>query len=557
MLQADVNEDLHKLIHRNVPQLMMYMVRASINVAIWGRATGKTEGVTSVLALHNVVTMPGSVGAIGCTSYTHLIGEIIPELIGVWKEKIGLREGVHFWVREFPPKELNVPQAKRPLQECNHAIFFCNGSAIKFFSINHQALKNGDSIDWMIVEEARLAKYAKLKEMFLCLRGNKQFFGHLPQHGSLTLVTDMPRTPEDAWIMEYRKQMNDVQVQYILELEQQISLRYWKLQKTRTQSARERLEKEMQQFKAEADKVRKDTVYVSFASTLDNMHALGDQTIKMFIRSSTSRLDSELSILNRIQERVKNCFYPSLSQTKQGRDAVNYTYVSKLRGDVKKDSRWQSDIDLTLPLEISLDYNAIFSSMLIGQFHDHENRLHFCKNLYVNHPDRLSKLVHNFCDYFEHHPTKEVIYYFDHTATGEDAEKRREEGETFDQIVIKVLEERGWLVTPVYTGQPWGHKTRYEEIAKIMEGDQDAQYTFTFNIEECREWMEACQDAMAIRKTTERGGTVTAKDKTSERPNSPVAPVKATHLTEAGDGLYYGRACYGPAVSTFLPGLGD
>lgn len=213
-----------KKVHRNVPQLVVNAINAKTTVCLWGRATGKTEGVVAMRALKNAQTMPGSVGAIICDSYIHLLSEILPEIVMTWK-KIGLVEGVHFWVNKFPPN--GVPKAFRQIMSADNCVFLANGSALKFYSTT--TIKNGDSIDWMIVEEARFVRYVKLIEMFKCLRGNRQYFAHRAEHHSILIVTDMPKDLESEWLFEFDKQVNPERIEYILHCEQQISLRQQKI----------------------------------------------------------------------------------------------------------------------------------------------------------------------------------------------------------------------------------------------------------------------------------------------------------------------------------------
>lgn len=550
-------KQVFKYIHRNIPQLLLYMVRAKINICIWGRGTGKTEGVTSVLALFNAFTMPGGVGSIGTTSYAHLIGEILPELIKTW-QKYGLVEGVHFWVRKFPPASLKVPQAVRPLQSCEHAIFFCNGSAIKLFSVNFNALKNGDSCDWMIVEEARFTVFNKLKQMFLCLRGNEDVFGGMPCHKSLTIVTDMPPDKSAEWLFDYRKLMNDDVIQYILELAQQSSLRFWELQVVTSKRRMMQLQKEIDQFDREADFYRNGAVYVSYASTLDNIHVLGEDTIKQWLRSM-SNLDARISMLSERMLQVPACFYPWLDEEIHVLTCSNFQYIQQLRYPEEKNWRWHTDLDEMQPLDLGADYNAIFSCLVFGQMHEasgsdinEKDNYHFCKNMFVNHPDTLKMLIRSAIRYFAGFPTQIINFYYDQTAIGEDAQKRQEAGETFDQIVIQQWEAAGWVVNAIYVGQAWNHKKRYLEISNVMKNTDDAPFTVTYNSEECAELIVSCQSAQ-VKLIVRDGKTRVAKNKLPET-DGVTPPVKATHLTEAMDGVFYGRVYFPPLGSSSIVG---
>jgi hypothetical protein len=367
----------------------------------------------------------------------------------------------------------------------------------------------------------------------------------------------MPPDKNSEWLFTYREHMNDALIQYIIELEQQISLRYWEQQKTKSQKRKEQLQREMDRFREEANACRKEAVYVSYATSLDNLHALGHEVIRGYIRDSASQLDAQVSILSRRPAKVPRCFYPWLDEKKHLVDGTNFEYIRTVRRHEARNWRWDADLDTGQPLDICLDYNAVFSSMVVGQANVNDvggDNYHFLKNLYVEHPATLRMLVKKFCQYYDGFPVNIVNYYYDQTATGEDAQKRKVEGETFDEIVVRELEDNGWEVNRLFVGQTWGHKQRYDEINNMMLATADAPFTLTFNEENCAELIEACQGA-GVKITVKPEGSETRKDKDSEKPKSNIPPVKATHLTEAMDGLLYGRVYYPPSIVSSFVGI--
>lgn len=88
-------------------------------------------------------------------------------------------------------------------------IFWWNGHQTKLFSLDRKALSNGESVDAMVIEEARLCNYHLLIETLRTVRGGSEHFGHLSMHGSILMVTDRPRQPQEKWLLEYAKQHNE------------------------------------------------------------------------------------------------------------------------------------------------------------------------------------------------------------------------------------------------------------------------------------------------------------------------------------------------------------
>ena len=161
-----------KVLHRNIPQMLVNAICARISVLLWARGTGKSEGGLAPWIMNNAKEMPGSVGAVGTDSYKHLRKQILPEFEKTWG-KLGLKKNKDYWIDKFPPKHLGIPEAIRPISEPDNVVFWRNGSATKFFSFNFQALNQGDSIDYLGIEEGKLVNHKRLLETFPAIRGNE------------------------------------------------------------------------------------------------------------------------------------------------------------------------------------------------------------------------------------------------------------------------------------------------------------------------------------------------------------------------------------------------
>lgn len=522
-----------KYVHRNRPQQEVMAVLSRIMILLWGRATGKTKGATGPLSYLYATQMPGSVGAIGCDSYKHLKREILPELFKTWKEDFGMVKDRDYWVNRFPPKDLEIPEAIRPVPESDNCIFFRNGSVIKLFSFNFAALQNGDSIDWMIVEEAKLVKPGRLNEAILCIRGNDDVFGHLSFHKSIVLISDMPDYVKGMFLLDYEAQVNPDHIKLLKAIAVEIS----RLSIERDGGVTVRRGKEIERIIADLRErqnfIRKRAVFVSYASTLENVHALGVDVVTNF-EKVLSREKFRLSVLNFKPRKMGDAFY-QFSEEKHGYVAFNEQYVNSLPSDAMPDCRWDSDIDTGRPLELCMDYNAKITCMAVGQYHD--SHLQLLNTLYVDGGKRIPHAIRKFDRYYKYLTHKIVNFHYDHTANATDA--NRSINETHRATVVGLLIELGWTVYQVKYGQT-SHADRYYDWSACFEGDPDFPFGFRYNRENCRDWeFAAARTQVIIRHVVEKGVKQTSveKDKSSEK-DKAIPPIQATHMTEAVDGLF-------------------
>lgn len=515
-----------KYVHNHTQQLYANILPVTISVNIWGRGTGKTWGVTARRAYTNAILMPQSVGAIGCPSFTHMMDHIFGEIVKSWQD-MGLEEGKDFVCFQKPPSSWKKPH--RPITKNQYArcIFFRNGSVIKLFSYNFNSLSNGESIDWLIIDEARLCKKTKIDESIKCLRGNEEHFGHLSVHGSITYVTDMPRNPQEFWLLDFRgkekKEKLDEAIQYayiISELQQN------KL-KTKSENKKKLIQEDIDLVTKVLNKCCMGLTMVSLASSLDNIHALGPNKLKNWKETSTD-YDWRVAVLNEVQTQVTNGFYPYLSEHVHGYyTPENKKY--KINYADKRDCRWDGDIDYTQPLIIGMDYNSDISCIAVYQLHN--RTIVLLKVFYVLHPKKREDVIQDFKDYYQYLPIKKIIYAYDNTAIGTDADKT--EKDTYAYRTNEELSET-FEVTPLYlsqTEQPY----RYNLWQGVLKGEHPdlPDYTFAYNVDNAFRWQRACKNTQTELRVI-KGKTTFGKDKTGEKKRLLPA-YELPHLTEASD----------------------
>ena len=515
-----------KYVHNHTQQLYSNVLPSSISVNIWGRGTGKTWGVTARKAYMNVVLMPRSVGAIGCPSFTHMMEHIWGELVKSW-EDMGLVEGKDFVCFEKPPEKWKKPFRKIAKNQYGRCIFFRNGSVIKLFSYNYNSLSNGDSIDWLIIDEARLCKKNKIDESIKCLRGNEEHFGHLSVHGSVVYVSDMPRNPNEFWLLDFRTQVDKQRIDEVMNWAYILSVLQQKRVKTQNDREKAKLDKDIKLVNDEINVLSQGLTVVSLASSLDNIHALGPNKLKQWKATSTE-YDWSVSVLNEIQQRVTNGFYPYLDETEHGyhtprpRHEVNYRE--------KRNCTWDGDVDVTQPLIIGMDYNSDISCITVYQLQDLTIKL--IKSFHVLHPKKREDVVAEFLNYYSALPIKRVVYCYDNTATGEDADKKQDE--TYAYKTQDELTKGGFEVEPLYLNQTT-HVYRYDLWQGVLKGEHPEMpnVTFCYNMDNASNWQFACSQTQTEIKI-KNGKSSFGKDKSGERKRL-VSAVMLPHLTEAGD----------------------
>ena len=119
------------------------------------------------------------------------------------------------------------------------------------------------------------------------------------------------------------------------------------------------------------------------------------------------------------------------------------------------------------------DYGALINWLVAAQIQGKAHKTlksFFCKNR-----QRLREVIQLFCEYYEPHPCKTVIYYFDSTAT---ATGYVEVNHSAYDIVHDELRKHGWYVKDVPLGNPMSHDKKHRLINDAFEGREDLMPLF-------------------------------------------------------------------------------
>jgi len=405
-----------------------------------------------------------------------------------------------------------------------------NGSGILLISLDRLHISNGSSLAWLLADEVKFFGREKFKEVMLTLRGQASLYGDSSLCESILLTTDQPRPDMPGeWVYELEEKSDPHRAMAVMAAQFKIYELEDDILKSNNKRTIIKKNNEIKRLSELVNTARKGLIYCSRASTLENVHALGLQAI-LNMHAQLSPYEFALSVLNRRMRKNQNAFYYLLSDEKHGYYAPTINYIDTLPNEPgPKDCLWDADIDFSLPLEISCDYNSAINWVVIGQDNDREVKI--LNSLFVLNPGKIKDLVEQLDKYYAHKKTvnNTIVYHYDHTAIGTSAK----DDISFADEWISHLQSAGWYVMPNYIGQSPTHKSRFYLYEAILGGNPEMP-PLRFNMSNNIELMISLY---STKTGTDRNGDY-SKDKSSERKNK-IPAEQATHGGEALDGLVW------------------
>jgi hypothetical protein len=516
--------------HYNKPQLRSMMIGANEEYAVWGRGTGKSEGLISPRTKRNVEVMPRSHGCFVGATYMQLLERTLPPVVKGW-EAMGWKKDRDFWIRQRPPKNLNIPEPIVGPLTPEHCIYFRNGAVASLVSQDRPGSANGKTVHWIAGDEAKFLDKKMLdNELLMTNRGDERFFGDIPEFHSLLFCTDMPTWKEAMWILEKEKDMDPQRVKILMAIQVEI-FKLWQAYLVNEGRAKTAVFNKIRAYQKQYDQIRRNTILFSEASTWENVEGFGKRNI-MKLKKSLPSFIYQTAIMNRRPYLPQEAFYPELSSERHTYDSYNYSHIDKtgFGKSTAEDSRKDDDVDPELPLHGSLDYGAHINTLAIGQYVPYGFNL--VKGLDVCQPKRLRDLAKLFLDYYKHHKAKVFYFYYDHTALTNNAVSELSYADEW----IALLKAGGWDVRKIYLGHTPGPSLRYEMWGKLLRGEHPNLRRVRFNRNNCYYILESMRHAK-IKKGT--GREEFKKNKDDER-NVELDQRETTHYSDAVDTLLYG-----------------
>ncbi len=520
----------------NRPQKISELVQATEEYGVWGRATGKTDGPISKRTSHQATIMPrGTTGVVAATYMQHL-DRTLPPLFKSWEAR-GFQKDVHYWVRQRPPKKLGIPDPIYKVMDPQHYIFWFTGHVFYLISQDRQGLANAKSLDAVVADEVKFLNFQQyLEEVVPANRGNDNLFGHMSEHHSVTMYTDMPTKQQAKWILEKAQQVDMERVSQVITLQIEYNKMYFEFFHERTTTPRKKyLQRKMVNYYLALNELRKGLVWYSEASTLENIQILGPEKFKQWERE-LPQMVYDTSILNLKNIAVPDGFFHMLDLEYHGYYNYDYSHIDSLGhylpNGVIHDCRKDGDLDKSQPLDIALDYNSAIKSLVVGQ--DKPNFYPTIKSMFALATDKkvLDDLIDDFCRYYSWHKTKVVNYFYDHTANVTDATRLK----TLHEVVSDRLRDNGWIVNKYYIGQTPLHDIRYRLWESVFTEKDKRFKPARFNRDNADQLLISMQQT-GVKKI----GNLFKKNKTTENKNSKVPPQDAPHLGDAWETLYIGK----------------
>jgi hypothetical protein len=465
-----------------------------------GRGAGKST-VNGVDSFINIIEMPKSKGAFLGLSYNQIMTKFLPPVIDMWT-RMGLKEHSdksdgHYVIGKRPPDWWAKPY--QPPQYYQNVISFWNGTCIELLSFDRKNANRGGNYDWLIVDEAQLINKDRFdKEIRPSIRGNRFRFTS-PRHHSISFTGSMPWLPSGFWFpdmeLEMRKYPNDV--------------------------------------------------FFTKATAYDNVKVLGEDYIKRLIRT-LPYIVCQVEVFNERLTKLPNCFYDEFEEAKH----TYFTYY-----DYKEDETdiiiTDKDYDDEKTMQLSFDFNAKFTSVIVGQEHfipSYEMRIinQFYEKRDINNPlqyeptldevkDIISRTVQKFIDYYKGHKGYVEIWG---DRNGNNAQSNS--SLTFYQQIEKQLILAGFnVMLKVDRRLDPLHQLKHLVINTLLRGA--ANYPqIKINAERCKDLIISIQQSPLTPDFK--------KDKSSETQDIPQE--RATHLSDCFDNLIYPKYSHLVEVNT-------
>lgn len=517
-------------------------IGAHDEVILAARGTGKSEGIDARFILRNVWEMPGSLGALISPSYAKAWSNTLPAICKALSEW-GYVQNIHYVVGHKAPASMGYRDPVRPLtgEGWANAFHFWNGTVMVILSFSQSMSANSMSIDWIIGPEAKFLNYDKIKtEVNPANRGNVQYFGHCPHHHSTCYSSDMPTSGVGRWLLDKVNEMNNDHINLIRTLYKELMEYKRKPLTEHVQKKISRLQKDLDlarryqpPVRPEAGKQREYTLFYGEYDIFDNLEVVGEDYIWQMKRDSPA-LVWRTAFLNERIFKIANGFYSALDENVHFYTPSDNGRLSALGSDwnrlEKSGCLGDGDLDFNAPIHIAFDANASICTAVVGQ--KDEGTLRVLKSFYVKTPSKLTDLVKRVADYYRPKLNKEIIVYYDHTFTWENATSTESYADTIERTFIA----EGYQVNMVYVGQAPKHDWKHLMIDRSLKGDPDFLW-IQFNLYN-NEFLKIAMEQAGIRQGRngfEKDKSVESTEDTADNPDE-----YKTHVTDAFDTLWYG-----------------
>jgi len=454
-MNEDISHNSLEELYLNNMQMLVQIVDCNTVIVEAGRATGKTEGVTSRRTIAVAKDLPRETSVLAHKSYVALLANVVPNILAFYSEPRGeeqrplLREGIDYVIGEKDlPRHFQKPRYAPEHPE--HTFFFPNGHNIRLVATDQQESIAGSNIVHIFMEEMKLNKGAKLKNRLIpAMR-----IGRLAKNSSLTQAsiyyqgvtgvsdTAMVSLGEDSWFNEYEENMNEELIAEIVTLSLHINEALYSIQQGKNVEA---MQKRIDRYRPIINRARKAATLYMRVSAFINKDVLGPQ---YFATQRKLLTPSEfLSSICSIRERkTDNMFVANFDENMHTYDD-SYKYESVMKFNLKESfkitSEYLKHYNPDDKLELGFDPGS-FASFVVAQEKRKVNEYRIIKEHYVYSPKDLPDLAREFNSFFSNRRNRNIDLYYDRAGNQRKPLKRQQET---DAKELKFeLEKYGWRV---------------------------------------------------------------------------------------------------------------
>lgn len=461
-----------KKVYFNKAQMYVHEISPNSKVIVGARRLGKSDGIQGPDLLYNIQNMPGSAGFMYQRNFKQLLGRTLPATLAFLK-RYGYEQDVHYFIGRRADKRFHFKLPPVQPADWGQVMHFYNGSIVYFLSQDVKFSANSITTDWGSIDEGRSIRKEKMfEEVFPTLSGTNPRFENCHKWKGFTIVSDMPTSKEGQWVLDMEKRMDPELIQAIENTVAQINYLKYRYQHMPEMTVSG--QREMDYQREQLFFLRKNAFLYKEYDTIENLEIVGVDYIRQMKRDLPPVI-FQTSIMNRRVRKLTDGFYPNLEPEVHYYDADNTGLIENMRtpkgtldldriaeDNCKKDT----DIDPSVPLAIALDYNANINWIITGQ--RLEPVMKTLSSKFVKFNRKLREVCRIWCDYYQPHTNRDVIYYYNTTAL--DGAYADEDAQTFQEIVVEELSKRGWNVEIVFIGNTWSHRVKHQAIDDALKG---------------------------------------------------------------------------------------